>query len=379
MHDTVPTKQCVLILGASGNFGRIIAKRLAQAEITLILAARRMKPLQNLQQQLKKSYQNTTITCQTVQADYQSLKNILSKQHVLLLINASGPFQACSYDVAKACIDTQTHYVDLSDGREYVCGIKTLDQAAREARVSIISGASTVPALSSAVIESAQHNFASISAMRYGIATGAKTPRGLATTKAILSYIGRPIITQSNVGKKKYGWQDTYRQTYPEIGARWMGNCDIPDLDLFPGHYHIKNINFSAGMQSSILHFGIYACSWLIRICPVINLGKFAKPLLKFSHLFDCCGNHDGGMHIILSGQDKQGKRLEYSWYIIAKQGDGINIPTIPAIYIAKQISNGHLFAAGAYPCLGVIPLSAYLQELSGYEIKTVDKLSYKP
>ena len=115
-----------------------------------------------------------------------------------------------------------------------------------------------------------------------------------------------------------------------------MGNCDIPDLDLFPEHYHIKNINFSAGMQSSILHFGIYACSWLIRICPAINLGKFAKPLLKFSHLFDCCGNYDGGMHIILSGQDKQGKRLEYSWYIIAKQGDGINIPTILAVYIAK-------------------------------------------
>ena len=82
-------------------------------------------------------------------------------------------------------------------GREYVCGIKTLDQAARQARVSIISGASTVPALSSAVIESAQHKFASISAMHYGIATGAKTPRGLATTKAILSYIERPIITQS--------------------------------------------------------------------------------------------------------------------------------------------------------------------------------------
>jgi len=55
-----------------------------------------------------------------------------------------------------------------------------------------------------------------------------------------------------------------------------MGNCEVPDFDIFPDQYKIKKILFSAGMESKILHLNIWLASWLIRIGLPLNLVKHA-------------------------------------------------------------------------------------------------------
>ena len=84
-----------------------------------------------------------------------------------------------------------------------------------------------------------------------------------------------------------------------------MSNCDIPDLDLFPQHYAIKSIQFSAGLENSVLHFGLSLFSWLVRLKLPLNLAKHANLFLKLSHYFDKFGSADGGMHMLLTGKDK--------------------------------------------------------------------------
>ena len=70
-----------------------------------------------------------------------------------VVVHAAGPFQGQDYAVARACIEARAHYVDLADARGYVCGIGALDEAARRSDVLVVSGASSVPALSSAVVD----------------------------------------------------------------------------------------------------------------------------------------------------------------------------------------------------------------------------------
>ena len=103
------------------------------------------------------------------------------------------PFQIKRYEVAEACIAACVHYVDLADGRGFVTGIPALDASAKSAGVWVISGASTVPGLSSAVLEHYRSEFATIDSLRYGISPGQKAERGLATTQGILSYVGKPL------------------------------------------------------------------------------------------------------------------------------------------------------------------------------------------
>ena len=68
------------------------------------------------------------------------------------MVNTCGPFQNANYSVVEECIKQKTHYVDLADGRDFVVGMKKLHEKAKEAGVCVITGASSVPGLSSAII-----------------------------------------------------------------------------------------------------------------------------------------------------------------------------------------------------------------------------------
>ena len=155
-----------------------------------------------------------------------------------------------------------------------------------------------------------------------------------------------------------------------------MGNCDIPDLDLFPSYYSIPDIQFSAGMESMSLHLGIWVTSWLIRWGLPLSLEKHASSLLKLSHFFDILGTDAGGMHMHLKGVGHNNKALKASWYLIAKEGHGPHIPTIASMILTHKILKGRDWSTGAKPCMGMITLEEYLGMLQGYDIHTEYQLT---
>jgi len=359
----------VLILGGYGNFGKRITSALVKAGINIIICGRDAKKAEKLKADLEKIYQNSAIEIAIFDVK-KELAQQLKKLNPEVVINTAGPFQNSDYRVAEICIQHKIHYIDLADGRDFVCGISALDEKAKQAGVLVISGASTVPALSSAVLEKYKNEFLEINSLIFGISPGQKTERGLATTQGILSYIGKPINPSAISDSTNYGWQNLYRINYPTLGKRWMANCDIPDLDLFPSHYGVKSIRFSAGMESDLLHLGIWFCSWLVRLGFLKNLEKHANFLLKISHYFDWLGTNNGGMHMLIKGCDKHQKEKIIHWFIIAKNGDGPQIPTIPAIILAKKIISGEIKETGAKPCVAMVSLDEYMDELKELEVR---------
>jgi hypothetical protein len=353
----------VLILGGAGNFGKRIATALAHKNVPVIVAGRNLARAKELVQTLPQA--------QAVQLDLTKDWNAdLVRLRPAVVVNTCGPFQGSDYRVAQTCIAQGVHYVDLADGRAFVTGITALDALARAADVAVISGASTVPGLSSAVVEALHSGFAVIERMRYSISPGQQAERGLATTQGILSYVGKPLAPWPGQTRPVFGWQDIYRQDYPELGKRWLANCDIPDLDLLPARYGIKHIQFSAGLELGPLHLGLWGLSWLVRLGLPLNLPRYAAPLLAISNWFDRFGSADGGMHVLLQGKGHDGQPLQRRWCIIARQGHGPHIPTIPAIILAERLARGTLQRAGAMPCCGLVSLEDYLAELKGYDVQ---------
>lgn len=358
----------ILILGGYGNFGSRISTALAKANIAIIIAGRNRNKAESLAQNLSKTYPNCSVEIATFDVK-SDLANQLQKLNPTVLINTAGPFQNSDYSVAETCIQYSINYIDLADGRDFVGAISTLNEKAKAKNVLVVSGASTVPALSSAVLEKYKNEFSEIDSLTFGISPGQKAHRGLATTKGILTYLGKPLKPCSGSEKTRYGWQDLYKINYPELGARWMANCDIPDLDILPSRYKIKSIRFSAGMESALLHFSIWLLSFVVRAGLPINLPNHANFLLKASHLFDRFGSADGGMHMVIEGKDQNQKAKTIKWFIIAKNGDGPQIPTIPAIILAKKIINGQMSLSGAMPCVAMVSLEEYLDELREFEV----------
>jgi hypothetical protein len=203
--------------------------------------------------------------------------------------------------------------------------------------------------------------------MRYGISTAQKTANGLATASAILSYLGKPIKPFPGSKKIIYGWQNLYCQRYPILGRRWMASCDIPDLDLLPKHFNIQTIEFSAGVESTIMHFCMWLTSWGIRLGLPINLPRHAKSIQKICRIFNVGCKNKSGMHIILRGLDQNNKNKCIKWFIIAEYGEGLEIPTIPSILLTKKILSGKINLIGAMPCVELITLEEYLGELKDF------------
>lgn len=354
----------VLILGGYGNFGKRIARALVKSNVPIIIAGRDKAKAETLAIELGQLAKTATFDVN------HDLAAQLASFQPCAVVNTCGPFQTADYRVAETCIAHGVHYIDLADGRTFVTGITQLDAAANAKGVSVISGASTVPGLSSAVLEHFKHEFASIDSLRFGISPGQRAERGLATTEGILTYVGKPLAPFAG-HPCAYGWQDVHRQEYTSLGKRWMANCDIPDLDVLPPAYGIKSIQFSAGLELAPLHLGLWALSWLVRFGLPLNLPKHAATLLAASNWFDRFGSADGGMHMFIQGTATDGSPHERRWFIIAKDGYGPHIPTIPAVVLAKKIAGGSAPASGAYPCVAKVSLAEYLAELREYPIST--------
>lgn len=361
------SRQPVLILGGYGNFGKRIARALAADGVSVVIAGRSRDKAEELAKQLPDGL--AEVACFDAKTELDAALEGIKPS---VVINTCGPFQDSDYGVAESCIRAGVHYIDLADGRDFVTGITALDAAARARGVAVISGASSVPGLSSAVVEHFREEFSSIDSLQYGISPGQKAERGLATSQGILTYVGKPLRPFAGEAKGIYGWQGLYRQEYPELGRRWMANCDIPDLDLFPERYGIKSIQFSAGLELPVLHLGLWGLSWLVRLGLPLNLPRYAGLLLKASNWFNRFGSADGGMHVILRGRGREGAPHIRRWFIIAKNGHGPCIPTVPAIVLARKLAQGERLAAGAYACVGLVGLEEYLAELEGLDIVTI-------
>lgn len=361
----------VLILGGYGNFGSYIARRLADdANIALLIGGRDGEKARAFVAGLDAANPAEAATLD-IAGDIEAA---LAAARPDLVIHTAGPFQGQGYRVAEAAIAAGACYCDLADARAFVTGIGALDARAREAGVAAIAGASSVPALTAAIVDRYRSGFARLDLLDYGISTAAQGSRGLATAQAVLSYVGKPL-TALRGGRmaRVFGWQELHSEVYPELGRRWFGNADIPDLDLFPARWpELRRVRFCAGHEVALLHFGTWAMAWLVRLRLMPRLDKIAPFLLRVSRLFDPLGDGKSGLHMIIAGVDEAGAAKQVRFTLIARSGHGPYVPCIPSILLATRLAAGTVLAPGARPCLDLITLDEYLAALQGLDISVI-------
>lgn len=358
----------VLVIGGYGNFGSYIARTLApDADIALLIGGRSLTRAQAFASALDAA---NPAEGHAIDID-GDLTPALARILPDIVIHTTGPFQSQDHRVARACIEQGCHYLDLADARGFVTGIGALDASARARGVLLVSGASSVPCLTAAVVDQYRAGFARLDRIDYGISAAQQTNRGLATTSAVLSYVGQ-AFTRLRDGRMApvHGWQDTHAVRYPELGLRLFGNCDVPDLDLFPARYpEVHDIRFAAGHELKILHLGTWALGWLVRAGLVRSLDAYAAPLLRLAFAFDRFGSSRSGFHMILSGEGPDGKPRQVRFFMIARSGHGPFIPCVPAVLLARKLARGEVERRGATPCVDLIDLPDYRRALEGLDI----------
>lgn len=343
----------VLVLGATGVFGsRLVERAAAEPGIALVLAGRNRDKLTALAAQLG---EETSFRC--IDRDTVVAANLAE---VDVVLDAAGPFQGSAFQVIEAALTAKIHYVDLADARDFVAAISQFEARAREAGVAIICGASSIPALSHAVIDALTAGWQRIDTIKVGIFPGNRAPRGLSVVEAILSYAGQPVrVFADGRWRPVPGWGRTHRWPIAGVGPRWASVCDTPDQDLLVARYRpVRSAEFFAGVELSIMHLGLALLCWPVRLGLIRSLRPAASILHRIAIWLRPLGSDRGAMAVDVYGTDKSGAAIRKVWTLDATGAAGPYVPVLPAIAVLRKLRDGIGFIAGAYPCAGLLKLA---------------------
>lgn len=360
----------VLVLGGYGVFGaRAVERLLRDPALEVIVAGRDAGKAAAKCAEL--SRHKGRVEAQRLDASSLTAAD-LKRLAVDIVINTVGPFQGQDYRVARAAIAARCHYIDLADARDFVCGITALDAEARAADVLVVSGASSVPALAAAVIDNLQQSVGLVEDVTYGISPGNSFDPGEATVASILAGVGKPFSALIDGQMQTvYGWQPLATHRAPVAGTRWLGACDVPDLTLFPQRYPtLRTQRFLAGVEVKLFHGSLWALSWLVRWRLLQGLERLAHSLIAVKRRLHFLGSDRGLMFVRLQGRSSDRGSRSAEWTLVAFDGHGPYIPATPAVIIARALANGHQPRRGAMPCLDLMTLAEFTNEVADLQIR---------
>lgn len=123
----------MLLYGATGYTGKIIAERAKELNLDFDIAGRDQDKLLSVANKLNVGYHVFGVD------DQDAWQEALKDKHVL--INAAGPFALTARQAMEACLKAGVHYLDISAELDTYQLAESLDQEAKAAGIQIISGA----------------------------------------------------------------------------------------------------------------------------------------------------------------------------------------------------------------------------------------------
>lgn len=122
----------ILVYGSYGYTGDLIARFAKETNIEVLLSGRNATRLQ----EQRERYGFASVSADL--SDPSSLRNAL--RDVEVVIHCAGPFSATYETMARACLDTGTHYTDITGEAEVYEGLWALDAEAKNAGIMLLPG-----------------------------------------------------------------------------------------------------------------------------------------------------------------------------------------------------------------------------------------------
>jgi len=351
------SSRIINVLGGYGIFGGRVAEALAREPACRVRVAGRSTRIgANFAERIGAEFHQCDL------GDRDALKRAIDGS--FLVIHSAGPFQGADYHVAELCLEAGAHYLDLADAREFVAGIGRLDGQARSRGLLAVSGVSSTPAITSALIASVAPDFAHIEEIQTALSPGNQNPRGAATIAAVLSYLGRKIrVWQDGRWVVRPGWGDVKRLQFPApVGRRRVHNCEVPELELFPTVFGARTVRFSAGLELNLLNYLLSLCALPSRWFG-FDFSRHARFFLNASMMLFPFGTTNGALAIWLRGKDHASRQIERRIALVTDY-DGPATPSSAAIVLARKILHSGPPRTGAFPCVGLLTLEEILAHL---------------
>ena len=361
----------IVLIGATGFFGRRLAERLAAiGGVELIATSRSQQRANAIVGELVNSHPNARISAIAFDRDRPADIERLRALSPWLVIDASGPFQSASYDLARATLELGAHWNDLADARDYLLGFEAaLDPIACRKGLVARAGASSTPALSTSVVEDLTRRWQRLDSVDIAVMPGGAGRVGISVIRAILSYAGTTIETYREGARADVtGWGNVRRMCVPGLGVRYLSPVATADAALLPERFAVTSrVTFYAGLESRVEQFGLLLLAKLRQHGFVKNLEPLAPVLESARRLTGFFASDRGAMTVDCTGLDAEGRQIWSRWRLIAERGEGPNVPVLPAVALTRALIRGDV-----EPGAGIarLPLQAIEAEMRAPALK---------
>jgi hypothetical protein len=371
----------ILILGGYGSFGGRLAHLLADdARITLLIAGRSLQNAARFCDGLSGNAARVPLYFERNGDIEQQLRDIMPD----LLVDASGPFQqygADPYRVVKACLACDIDYMDLADGADFVKGFPQFDQEARERGRFALTGVSSFPVLSAAVVRRLAHDMARVADVAAGVAPSPFAKVGVNVVAAIANYAGKPsAVLRDGKMVDAYPFTETMRYTIAPAGRLPLRNLrfamvEVPDQHVLPQSWPgLRSIWVGAAVSPQIYTYMFGALAWLVRWRLLPSLSPFALFMQRVAQAWRW-GEHRGGMFVEVRGIDALGHPMRLSWHLLAEENAGPHIPAMPVAALVYRYLNGQRPQHGARAAQAELELEDFNALFGRFRIATDERV----
>jgi len=367
----------ILIIGGYGFFGQRLAELLGdEADLEIFLAGRNLQKAEIICEGFRG--RAARFSALTLDRD-ERLDTQIGDLAPDLIIDVSGPFQAYGaqpYRIVEYALAAGIHYLDIADGAEFVAGISQFNAAAKKKNLTVLTGVSTYPVLTSCAVDRLSESLDTLTDIRAGIAPSPHNDMGRSVVDAIASYAGKafPVLQNGDLGQT-YGLREGMSRTICASGkapldSLLFSNVDVPDGRVFGDYYAgLQNVWNGAGPKPVFLHRCLMGLAGLVQLRMLPNLLRLS-PLFHFCMKHIASGAHRGGMFVEVDGM-KDGDPTTRSWHLVGEGDDGPLIPVIPLAIVVKKMLKSERPASGARAAMGDVTLADYEAEFANYKIYT--------
>lgn len=228
----------VILYGAYGYTGKLIAKQMVASGIFPLLSGRNESKLKDMAGGLNLSFQAVSLD------DTKGLHALLKE--ATLVVHAAGPFSATAKPMIDACLATQTHYIDITGEWEIYEYAQTMSQQAREKGIMLMPGAGFDVVPSDCLSVHLKHLLPTANELKLAFTSKNSSPsRGTAKTMIEGIHKGQSF-RESNIIKNKALGKSTLQVDFGAfkqicVGISWgdissaYASTGISDIEVFMG------------------------------------------------------------------------------------------------------------------------------------------------
>lgn len=333
----------VVVLGGYGVFGSRLAELLVRDGHEVVITGRDEARLSQLANRLN---------CRHLALDHRNDPLALFAACPGVVVDAAGPFQSYGEDpyvIPRLCLEHGADYLDLSDDAGFTQGITGLDDRARRENRRLLSGASSVPGISSVIAADLCAGMDEVLLIDTAIVPGNRAPRGASVITSIVSQLGTTSRTyRGGIWRSQSCWTDPRRIALAPNLARTARFIEVPDIRLFPAFFGARSVVFRAGLELNMMNRAMSLLAAVRRRWKFPVTPRLAQMFRTVANLMLPLGTDRGGMRVVVVGRSN-GTVIRREWRLIAEAGDG---PYIPAVMARALIRKLRSVPAGSRSCL---------------------------